>query len=271
MSFHDFAMKNGLIIRHIRVGCISRCRTIDHPNKLNGAYFFDGENGWVQNWANQSEIFWYKNGSPGRSTENISGPRERDQRFDGYAIAAKKAEKTLSQCVVGKSNYLLSKGFFDEPALLLNNNLIIPMDHVKSGRIVGYQKISEIGNGHFEKRFLHGMRAKNAVHVIGRGNLSVLCEGYATGISLSKAASLLKLNLQIVVCFSAGNIKSVSKFIGNAIAADHDGSGVGERAAIDSGLPYMMPDAVGMDWNDVHQRDGLFAVSGKLGELVRKN
>jgi putative DNA primase/helicase len=42
--------------------------------------------------------------------------------------------------------------------------------------------------------------------------------------------------------------------------ADNDKSGAGEKAAKETGLPWAMPSAVGMDANDLHQRDGLRAL-----------
>ena len=49
-DFIAFAHDNGVVIRDLRIGRISRCPTVDHPKSTNGAFFYDGQRGWVWRW-----------------------------------------------------------------------------------------------------------------------------------------------------------------------------------------------------------------------------
>ena len=53
------------------------------------------------------------------------------------------------------------------------------------------------------------------------------------------------------------------------IVADNDESGTGERVAKEIGWKYWMSDKVGEDFNDTHQRLGLFSVSQSLQKSMR--
>ena len=93
-------------------------------------------------------------------------------------------------------------------------------------------------------------------------------EGYATGLSVAAALKLMYRPAQVVVCFSAGNLGHVAERIGGRrfVVADHDASGTGERVAVASGLPWVMPKSG--DANDLHQSAGLLAVRSMLAGLV---
>ena len=56
MDFLQFASANGLVIDRLVSGRIARCSTTSHPHKKSGAYFFDGDWGWVQDWSSMPEI-----------------------------------------------------------------------------------------------------------------------------------------------------------------------------------------------------------------------
>ena len=94
-----------------------------------------------------------------------------------------------------------------------------------------------------------------------------LVEGYATGLSLHAALTLLRLPDAVLVCFSAGNLKYVAGVTQGQrlVFADNDASGTGERVARETGLPYCMAPVVGWDANDMHVKQGVFA----LADLVR--
>lgn len=53
------------------------------------------------------------------------------------------------------------------------------------------------------------------------------------------------------------------------VVADHDKSGVGEKAAQATRLPYFMPEKQGEDINDLHQSIGTFACSQKIREWLQ--
>ena len=55
---------------------------------------------------------------------------------------------------------------------------------------------------------------------------------------------------------------------GGFVVADNDASGTGERIAKEIGWPYWMSDTVGEDFNDTHQRVGLFAISQQLAKVI---
>jgi len=71
-----------------------------------------------------------------------------------------------------------------------------------------------------------------------------------------------------VVCFSAGNMVSVADQIQGKkfVFADNDESQTGEKSAISTGLPWTMAETVGWDANDLHIKQGLFAVVKKIME-----
>lgn len=54
------------------------------------------------------------------------------------------------------------------------------------------------------------------------------------------------------------------------VIADNDASRTGQNAAESIGLPWAMPDAVGYDFNDMHQTEGLGACVKLLRGLLRR-
>jgi putative DNA primase/helicase len=52
------------------------------------------------------------------------------------------------------------------------------------------------------------------------------------------------------------------------VVADNDASGTGQKAAESIGLPWMMPDTIGQDFNDLHQSEGLGACVKLLRGLL---
>jgi putative DNA primase/helicase len=123
--------------------------------------------------------------------------------------------------------------------------------------------VSESG----EKKFLTGGRTRLGIHRLGaaRAGRIVLCEGYATGLSIDAALGRLPGAHAVVVCFSARNLELVaSRFPGAVVAADNDESLTGELCAERTGLRWIMPPDIGDDFNDMHQRHGLHAVINQL-------
>jgi putative DNA primase/helicase len=175
--------------------------------------------------------------------------------------AAQKAQDLIDAAQTSTHPYLHRKGFGHVLGLVFGEHLLIPVRDVYDYNLISLQQINPDG----EKRFLHGSRARGGIYRIGARGKTFLCEGYATGLSLFEAAKRLHKNPSIIVCFSAGNIETVaSKFPQAVIAADHDASGVGERVARKTGLPWVMPKECGFDFNDLHRAEGLHAVVGVL-------
>ncbi|NIE81064.1 toprim domain-containing protein [Asaia sp. As-1742] len=133
--------------------------------------------------------------------------------------------------------------WFDHATAAKAGDLVIPM-HDASGRVINVQKITPDGT----KRFLLGGKVRGAFHVIPGIEPGFLVEGYATGLTVAEATGRA-----VFVAFDAGNLGAVAEIVRPrlcAVAADNDESGTGETKARATGLPFLMPPAVGHDWND---------------------
>ena len=134
-----------------------------------------------------------------------------------------------------------------------------------NGKLIGCQLIDSNG----EKKFLYGQITKGAAFTFDAKGLPIFCEGLATGLSIQAVMRANKIRYKIYVCFSAGNMKEVARHIPDGIiVADNDPSGIGEGVAQDTGKPYWLSDTVGDDFNDYHQRVGLFKASQSLKKLI---
>jgi putative DNA primase/helicase len=99
--------------------------------------------------------------------------------------------------------------------------------------------------------------------------IPIFCEGLATGLSIQAVMRANKMRYTIYVCFSASNLKEVSRSIREGIVvADNDPSGVGEGVAKETGKPYWLSDTVGEDFNDYHMRVGVFKASQSLKKTL---
>ena len=142
--------------------------------------------------------------------------------------------------------------------------LVIPM---RIGRdVVGCQLIGEDGG----KKFLTGQRTSDAAFVMDSRGPNVLCEGYATALSIRAALTAMKKRYTLFVCFSAHNLGRIAKTLRQGlVVADNDASGTGERVAKETGWPYFMPPTVGQDFNDYHLSTSLFRCSQALSAAMR--
>lgn len=239
MDFYNFAAESGLIISGLVYGQITRCATISKPRQKNGAYFIDYKEtwGWCQDWStHESPVYWVA-GKLSHIAETVireGKQKYNDERLKLQAKALQKAELILSECKLTQHYYMEKKGFPDSEFLVYDNKLIVPM-HI-SGKLAGVQTIQSWG----EKKFLYGQSTSLAVFKIGTGRFNVLCEGYATGLSIKKC---LGSEYSVWVCFSANNMVKVAKTLKNPkfVVADNDLSGTGEKAAISCGCNYFMP------------------------------
>lgn len=257
MSFQRHAESHGLMLREVIAdGRWHRVPTTDHPKKRNGAYVFDGCTGAVQNWATMQDVSLYRPDGQERVARQAFRKSFQEDRLR-HARASQEAARIIRECERGNHPYLAFKGF---PAALglvhSGGDLIIPARDFKHyGTINTVQRIAADGS----KKFLPGGKAKGSVFIIGKGALRErwLCEGYATGLSLQAALLDLRRQAEIVVCFSAGNLQHVASMCKAFVMADNDASGTGQQAAEATGLPWVMPEEVGMDANDLHQTKGL--------------
>lgn len=280
MDFVQFAKAHGLIITPSRLYAskkIKRCPTDDHPRSLNGAYFWDGERGWVWRWDGDAQVHWSNSErKPWTEADKQAWKAKRAaaRRLDQvkHAEAARKAQLMLKDAKPERHDYLHRKGFKDTEGFVLDGELLIPMRNVTTNALQGLQRIWWDGDERkFVKKMLPGMSARLAVLRMGpqRPQESILVEGYCTGLSALDAARQMGLQASVVVCFSDRNLVAVAPHIAGRkyVYADNDKSGAGERAAVDAGLPYCMSDTVGFDANDDHVTHGLIEVKRKLMEV----
>ena len=60
MNFAQFASSFGLLIPDVYPSTrIRRCPTELHPRSTNGAYFYDGDRGWVMTWDGDGKVNWW--------------------------------------------------------------------------------------------------------------------------------------------------------------------------------------------------------------------
>jgi len=280
-DFVRFAAAHGLSIgRAYPTDRIMRCPTQTHPHKKNGAYWWDGRRGFVQNWETGQGMQWWNDQDARPWTDQEKRAWADRQRREHAAKerrqqdAAIRAADMVRQCVPDRHEYLKYKGLPDVRGLVApGGELVVPMRDCLTNRLLGVQVISLTEN-EWLKKMLPGQRAKGAVLRLGnlRSSETILCEGYATGLSIEKAVSRLNLSAAVMICFSAANLVYVAGEIGGRklVFADNDRSLVGQKAAMETGLPYVMSDTVGNDANDDYTKFGLMAVCKKLMELREK-
>jgi len=131
-----------------------------------------------------------------------------------------------------------------------------------NGGLSGLQMIDR----HGVKKFLSNQITAGAEHVFDakqHNAIDIWCEGYATGLSLKTCLQAESIPARVHSTFSAQNMKRMAH--SGYVIADNDRSGVGEAIAKEIGLPYYMPDAVGMDFNDEHKLFGTF----KMGQIIK--
>lgn len=267
MNFVQFAESHGLIINNLVPYRWVRVPTVDHPKKRNGAYKFMQDHGFVQNHATQTSVsVWQEEGGCTRPDPAEMQRRAKEAQAQiarGQRDAAKRAEWILSQSELATHPYLKAKGFPDELGHVWEKDgarlLIVPM--MVGPDLVGCQLIDESG----DKRFLTGQRTKGAAFVIQNKGPVVLCEGYATGLSIRAALNAIRAKYTLFICFSANNLVHLaSELPAGLVVADNDQSGTGERSAKETGWPYFMPPEVDQDFNDFHAATSLFRCSQAL-------
>jgi phage/plasmid primase-like uncharacterized protein len=180
--------------------------------------------------------------------------------------AALTATQILKSCKLEQHAHLDKKGFPDVRGMVWypdeNTNLLaIPMRVGKE--LTGVQLISRDG----EKKFLDGSRTVGAEFLIDGGGIDVFVTDYTTGLAVSVALRAALIKHRVRICFSASNLQATAKKAGAGfVIADNDESKTGEKAAIESGLPYWMPPTVGTDFNDYWREVGTL----KAAMVMRK-
>lgn len=263
MSFQQFAEMHGLIIHDLTHDKWIRVPTTDHPHKKNGAYIYSGDSGAVQNWAiHEKPVPWRASGSTKpdpmwrQKKENADASRAERQ-----AKASKKAGWILNNAVKTTHPYLDKKGFTGEKGYVWNDLLVIPMRI--DGNLVGCQLIDKDGN----KKFLSGQITKGASAVFDNKGLDIICEGYATALSIRRVMKYIRKRYTIHVAFSAGNVSTIAKNLKKCVVvADHDPIGI--KTARSTGKKYWISDTEGEDFNDYEIRVGVEQASLSLSSTL---
>ncbi len=265
MNFERFAELHGLIISHLVMDKWVRVPTTDHPNSRNGAYIFEGNKGAVQNWAiHEKPVSWYQDG------EYKPDPNEKQKRLKAEADkkarqlkATKKAGWIMHQTKKTTHPYLARKGFPQEKGYVWEGLLIIPMR--LNGNLVGCQTIDEHGS----KKFLSGQITKGASAVFDAKGRDIVCEGYATALSIRRVMKSIGQRYRIHVAFSAGNVVEIAKDMDCLVIADHDPVGI--KMAEKTGKPYWVSDVEKEDFNDAEMRLGTEQLSLTLSKFLMDN
>jgi putative DNA primase/helicase len=254
---------------------IHRCATELHPNKRNGSYRSDGQRGWAKNWETGETITWHEQRQERRTMPLKPLPsllQRRDQEAAQAARSADIAKRRVATAALELHPYLTRKGFPELRGLVLDGLLLVP---ARIGpAIVSLQEIAPDGT----KKNLTGGRMSGASFSIGSGRLEILCEGYATGLSINAALDGLHLPSRVTCCFAASNVAALAEQRRRAlVVADNDrpvvqfgGLGTGEFYARRTGLLWTMPPEVGTDANDLHLSAGLPALQALLLSLMSR-
>lgn len=280
--------------RQHRDGHWVRTDTLSGKNgKGDGALIADEMRVSARNWQTGElvTVFLKDKASP-VERKQIAERRQKDdkERRQRAEQAARIATRLVEASKQAKHPYFARKGFPDELGLVISAAEVkaIGGDYLVAGetaivmparigqRVSSAQLIWENGT----KKFIFGGETGGASHRVAAGQDTWLCEGYATGLSLRLALKAISRQATILCCFSASNVLAVSRSIEGRcfIAADNDkpleqfgGKGTGEHYADASGKPFVMPPAVGTDFNDMHIGKGAFAVQRILSAFLRKH
>jgi putative DNA primase/helicase len=294
--------------RHVDMGRWVPCDVVGKgaAGKGDGRLICDGRRATAVNWTTGEKATVWLEGRENISAADrrayarqvAEAERAARQRAEH---AARIATQIVEASTIGRHAYLKAKGFPEETALLIGRDRLVTI--LEAGRksvdslvvdagVTGLVVPARIGkhissvqiiweNG--TKKFLAGAAMQGATHRIATGGDTWLCEGFVTGLSLRTALRALSRRDTVLVCFSAANVARVASALGGRrfIAADHDappaakpdqfgGLGAGEYFARKSGCSYLMPPIEGMDVNDLHQDEGIFAVQRLISMLIRE-
>lgn len=216
---------------------------------------------------------------------------ERERRaFEAAQAAMSAAELWAAASRTGSSEYLRRKAVEPEACRFLGDgSIVVPLlryDEPRETALKALQRIWPDGT----KRFTKGFQKAGVccrLGLVAAGEPVLVCEGYATGLSLRMA---VERRLPVFVALDAGNLQPVVELLRRMyrgsrilVCADDDWRTPGNpgrqhayRAAraVDGASytwPYFRPACRGpkdTDFNDLHVREGLGAVRRQLAHVL---
>lgn len=289
-AFKQAMSEKGIDISDDIVADGSLCRVHADGDKewtKNGWYVLHLEDGYAAgafgHWAHDEKYTWSSrnpNSLTSEEKKSLQASMELAQKKRSEAQALEretcrsKAEAMWAAAKVNPTDhpYLVRKGIkaYEVRQSTENGALLVPI-YNKEHQLVGLQQIWGDGT----KRFLKGTPKNGNYLVLNAKTCTVLvCEGYGTGASLKQATGYT-----VVIAFDAGNLLPVAQAIREklpnaeiVICADNDTQSAintglikGREAAAAVGAHCVFPTfpegTEGTDFNDMHQRLGLDAVS----------
>jgi putative DNA primase/helicase len=237
---------------------------------LNGAYVLHSNGhpaGYFEDFTQGMKVTWRMEGNRAQFSEADKAQiaaanfqRQQELEFK-HRKAAEKARYIWRNAPLATTHpYLIRKQIQPHVAKINKYGALVIALYNAQLELVNLQFIDVDGN----KRFLSGGQKKNCFCWLGSPTETLLiAEGFATAASLHE-----NKGLQTFVAFDAGNLEAVAKIIRAKlpdaqiiIAGDNDESGVGQSAARAAALAvggtYIIPESVGMDWNDVLTAEGV--------------
>jgi len=263
-----------------------------------GAYVVVGSFG---NWKGQErfkvEVDWKGIGQAERDEllrkRQAAAEQERTERAALGRLAGLSAAELWRQAhaPLGRNAYLERKGVQAEACRFLpDGSLVIPLlryDLPREAALKAVQRIWPDGAKRFTRGFEKAGACLRLGHVLA-GSPMLVCEGYATGLTLRMA---IERRLPVFVALDAGNLQPVCELLRTLhphapllLCADDDWRTPGNpgrdkgykaaRAVADCAYtwPIFRPGnraEKDTDFNDLHRAEGLNAVARQLGGALR--
>ncbi|MGE8346615.1 toprim domain-containing protein, partial [Pseudomonas helleri] len=298
-------------------GKLTRCKTTqdkgkekngwyvihEHRTEKNEVLIFGSFGDWRSGDSNKIKV---KAGRMSQEERDVMRARQEEGKRRAAEIAANAARRAANRASglfkrmpeKGRSAYLDRKQIVGMGVRYAPRSgaLLVPMSNALD-QIVGLQVIypeKQQDTGRDKSYWPYGMSKEGAFHLIGPhpepGEPVLVCEGYATGVSLHMATSLA-----VAIAFDAGNLSVVAKamrerFPGRALIVCRDddwktkrpngepwnpGEEKGSNAALIVGGQVVGPvfsgerDIKWTDFNDLHCAEGLDAVRRQVLSVVR--
>lgn len=260
-----------------------------YPDGIPAGHFGDYRSGVHHNWCSRTanSLTPVERATHQQRMAQIKEQRDTEERayHEEAAQAAHNIWEAASEAPI-EHPYLVTKGILPCGAKIycgsltiaehsMNGALLIPLRDV-SDALSSLEFILEDGS----KYFLPRGRKHSCFYRMGdiAETTETICvvEGFATGASVHEA-----INLPVVVAFDAGNLRSVAEVIRAKhphvqliICGDHDMNNTGQTKAREAANSVngsvVIPTTPGLDWNDLHQREGLKAVREAVQDALRQ-